>query len=97
MNKREKYTIAAFLVALIAVTAWRAMPNPPKVHVGGNRIHHGLVGAALFVTGALAKRWDVAVAGVVLATDDIDDISQWLDFKERGSTELGAVRYPNAV
>ena len=97
MNKREKYAIAAALVALVAVTAWRAMPNPPQVRVGGNRIHHGLVGAVLFVAGALAKSWDVAAAGAVLAADDIDDVSQWFDFEERGSAGLGAVRYPNAV
>lgn len=97
MNRREKYAIAAVLVAVIAVTAWRAMPNPPKVRVGGNRIHHGLVGMLMLVGGALAKRWDVAAAGAVLAADDIDDASQWLDLKEQGSAGLGAAGYPGAV
>lgn len=97
MNKQEKYAIAAVLLAAIAVTAWKAMPNPPKVRVGGNRIHHGLVGVLMLVGGALAKRWDIAAAGAVLAADDIDDAPQWLDLKERGSAGLGAVRYPNGV
>lgn len=97
MNKKEKYAVAAVLAALVAVAAWRAMPNPPKVRIGGNRIHHGLVGVLMLVGGAIAKRWDVAAAGAVLAADDIDDASQWLDLKERGSAGLGAVGYPNAA
>ena len=91
MNKKEKYAVAAASVALIAVLLWKAMPNPPKVRVGGNRIHHGLVGALLVGLGALVKRWDVAVAGAVLATDDIDDLPQWLDFAEQDSHYTEAV------
>ena len=85
MHKKEKDAVAAASVALIAVLLWRSMPNPPKVRVGGNRIHHGLVGALLVGLGALVKRGDVAAAGAVLAADDIDDLPQWLDFAEQDS------------
>ena len=91
MNKKEKYALAAASAALIAVLLWRTMPNPPKVRISGNRIHHGLVGALLVGLGALSKRWEVAAAGAILAMDDIDDLPQWLDFKEQDSGYSGAI------
>ena len=91
MNKKEKYVVAAASIAIIAVVLWRAIPDSPKVRIGGNRIHHGLVGALLVGLGILSKRWEVAAAGAVLAVDDIDDLSQWLDFREQGSIHNGVV------
>lgn len=91
MNKKEKYAVAAASVAIAAVVLWRAMPNPPKVRISGNRIHHGLVGALLVGLGVLSKRWEFAAAGAVLAADDIDDLPQWLDFKEQDSGYSGAI------
>ena len=35
------------------VKRWNAQPNPPKVYVGGYRIHHGLVGLGLVVSGVI--------------------------------------------
>ena len=75
--------VAATLAALAAVSVWRTMPNPPKVYIGGNRIHHGLAGALMFGLGVLTKRRDAAAAGLVLALDDIEDFQQWLDFAEQ--------------
>ena len=91
MNRKEKHAVAAASVALLAVLLWRAMPNPPKVRIGGNRIHHGLAGALLLAAGALSKRWDVAAAGAVLALDDREDLPQWLDFAEQDSRHTGGI------
>lgn len=91
MNRKEKYAVAAASVAIAAVLLWRAMPNPPKVRIGGNRIHHGLVGALLFGLGAFTKRWEVAAVGAVLAADDIEDLPEWLDFKERDSRYIWGI------
>ena len=89
MNTREKYVAIAVSTALLAVLLWRVTPSPPKVRIHGHRIHHGLVGAALFVVGALSKRPHIAAAGAVLAVDDIEDLLQWLDFAESGTGGTG--------
>ena len=91
MNTREKYVAIAVSTALLAVLLWRVMPSPPKVRIRGHRIHHGLIGAALFVVGALSKRPHIAAAGAVLAVDDIEDLLQWLDFAESGTSGTGRV------
>lgn len=63
----------------------------PNVRIGGNRIRHGLVGALLVGLGAMSKRREVAAAGAVLVVDDLDDLPQWLDFKEYDSGYSGAI------
>ena len=97
MNKTEKNTAIAFVAALVAVLAWRAMPNSPKVRIGGNRVHHGLVGALLLVIGTLSEKPHVAAAGAVLAVDDIEDLLQWLDFKENSTIGSNVAGYPLGV
>ena len=82
MDKEEKLVLVMSLVALIAVFAWRSMSNPPKVRVGGIRVHHGLVGAGMFVLGILSKRPHLAILGLILALDDIEDASEWLNLTE---------------
>lgn len=82
MNREEALALAAGLAALVGVVAWRSMPDPPKVRIGGIRIHHGLVGAGMFGLGVLSKKPSIALPGLILALDDIKDASEWFDLTE---------------
>lgn len=79
---KEELALVGGLTALTAVVAWRSMPNPPKVRIGGIRVHHGLIGAGLCALGILSKRPHLAIPGLILALDDIEDVSEWLNLTE---------------
>ncbi|CDI05453.1 hypothetical protein [Candidatus Nitrosotenuis uzonensis] len=66
---------------------WNSKPNPPKVYIGGYRIHHGLVGAALTVAGILSEKPALVGLGASLALDDIADMPDWLNFENGKPTQ----------
>jgi len=76
VKEREGYDLGQSATAL-----WNLQKNPGKVHVGGNRIHHGLVGAILSVYGSLENDDYVKGLGKSLMKDDIDDLPNWLNFE----------------
>jgi hypothetical protein len=64
----------------VLVRKWNAQPNPPKVYVSGNRVHHGLVGVGLAAVGLLFDNKPALGAGVRLMVDDIADSPDWFNF-----------------
>lgn len=60
---------------------WNLQPNPPKIYIGGYRIHHGLVGTLLGLVGLITEKPAITGLGVKLALDDIDDIPDWINFE----------------
>ena len=73
----------------LATGLWKSQSNPGKVYVGRNRIHHGLVGAALTLLGAYEKDDKIIGFGKALMKDDIDDLPRWLDFEDRQNFTTG--------
>jgi len=69
------------------VKTWNSQPNPPKVYVGGNRIHHGLVGVGLGIAGLIFEVPALTGLGTILAIDDIIDMPDWLNFENNSSTQ----------
>jgi len=55
-SKRAKKTNsveAGYNLVDIIVKHWNTQPNPPKVYVGGYRVHHGSVGAVSTIIGVI--------------------------------------------
>lgn len=50
-TKKANILTSGYDLADIFVKRWNAQPNPPKVYVGGYRIHHGFVGAVMTTLG----------------------------------------------
>ena len=50
MKKTNSVEVGYNLVDAI-VKPWNAQPNPPKVYVGGYRVHHGSLGAVSTMIG----------------------------------------------
>ncbi len=72
-----------------ASSLWKLQSNPQKVYVGGNRIHHGLFGAALTLYGAIEHDDYVKGLGESLMEDDVNDMPRWLDFERLNSDFTG--------
>ena len=70
--------LAKALVALSAAVAigvaWNSQRNPPKVHVGGTRIHHYQVGGLLALLGLISGSPAAVGFGTGLVLHDIDDV-----------------------
>ena len=80
VNEREGFDLGKSITTL-----WNLQKNPGKVYVGGNRIHHGLVGTILSLYGAYEKDDYVKGFGKSLMKDDIDDLPNWLNFENNGN------------
>ena len=76
VKEREGYDLGKSVTTL-----WNLQKNPGKVHVGGNRIHHGLAGAILSLYGSIESDDYVKGLGKSLMKDDIDDLPNWLNFE----------------
>jgi len=76
VKEREGYDLGE-----LATTLWNSQKNPDKVYVGGNRIHHGLIGTILGLYGASENDDYVKGLGKSLMKDDIDDLPNWLNFE----------------
>ena len=65
---------------------WKNQPNPPKVYILGNRIHHGPIFVLLTLAGLYYKKPYLVGAGITGALDDIDDLEHWFDFEDGGNS-----------
>ena len=83
---RHKKHAAGFSLATSLGEQWRARKNPPKVYIGGYRIHHGTVGLGLAILGELGDSPFVSGLGDGLMADDREDRSRWLDFERHEPT-----------
>jgi hypothetical protein len=79
--------------SLSVTSKWNSQLNPPKVYIGGYRIHHGLVGSLIAVYGLLTENKYAIGFGAGLAVDDIADMPHWLDFERNNSIQY----QPNAL
>ena len=61
---------------------WDSQNNPPKVYIGGNRLHHGLFGLGLRIYGILENDDYLKGLGKSFMKDDIKDIPDWFNFKK---------------
>lgn len=57
-----------------------------KTYFLGRRVHHGLVGGAIFLGGLKYDSPFFIGFGLGLMLDDIDDIFNWLDFEKGGDS-----------
>ena len=80
VKEREGYDLGE-----LATTLWNLQKNPDKVYVGGNRIHHGLIGSILGLYGASENDDYVKGLGKSLMKDDIDDLPNWLNFENNSN------------
>ena len=80
VNEREGYDLGKSVTTL-----WNLQKNPEKVYVGGNRRHHGLIGAILSLYGSFESDEYVKGLGKSLMKDDIDDLPNWLNFENNDS------------
>ena len=69
-------------------TSWSSQPNPPKVYIGPYRIHHGLVSAIMALAGYYYDDDYLKGAGLAGALDDIDDLPDWLNFRDNSRDAL---------
>ena len=76
VKEREGYDLGKSVTTL-----WSLQKKPGKVYVGGNRIHHGLLGAILGLYGAFENDDYVKGLGKSLMKDDINDLPNWLNFE----------------
>lgn len=67
-SKGDNPLTAGYDLANILVKRWNAQPNPPKVYVGGYRIHHGFAGTVLTIGGFIG----LVVAGTAKNKDTSD-------------------------
>lgn len=74
--------------ALSLTSKWNSQPNPPKVYIGGYRIHHGFVGSLVIIYGLLTENQYAIGMGAGLAIDDISDMPHWLDFEKQPSNNF---------
>ena len=81
-SRRKKYA-DGFSLATSLGEQWRAQKNPPKIYIGGHRIHHGTAGLGLAILGRLGGIPFVSGLGDGLMADDREDRSRWLDFERR--------------
>lgn len=61
---------------------WNSQPNPSKIYIYGNRLHHGLVGLGLGIYGILENDDYLRGLGKAIMKDDINDVPDWLNFKK---------------
>jgi hypothetical protein len=80
-NKLESI-FDGFMLGDYGVRQWNAQPNPPKVYVGGNRIHHGLAGLVIAWGGLLFDNKPAIGLGTRLMIDDLLDAPDWLNFNK---------------
>ena len=59
---------------------WNSQTNPSKVYIGGNRIHHGLLGLCLKIYGILENDEYLKGLGTSFMKDDIKDMPDWFNF-----------------
>lgn len=59
-------------------------PAGPRLWIAGQRVHHGATGCALMLAALRLRRHrrGLAVAGLLLVTDDRHDLRQW--FRREG-------------
>ena len=73
MNNTEKFAVGLSIATALGY-AWQSQKNPPKVYLGGTRVHHYHAGAAIALFGLLSGSPTVLGFGAGLVLDDIDDI-----------------------
>ena len=61
---------------------WKSQTNPKKVYIGGNRLHHGLLGLVLRIYGMLENDDYLKGLGKSFMKDDIKDMPDWFNFKK---------------
>ncbi len=76
------------------VKSWNSQPDPQNVYIEGYRIHHGLVGIALGLAGAIIEKPALTGLGAKLAIDDIADLPNWLNFERNNSIQYSQPNIP---
>lgn len=69
------------LDSLLITSKWNSQQNPPKVYVGGYRIHHGFVGSLIALYGLSTENKYAVGFGLGFTVDDIADLPDWLNFE----------------
>lgn len=79
-----------FAAAEIIMHQWNSKQIPPEVYIFGRRVHHGEIGALLYVSSLLVGKVPVPAAalgiiagiGAGLIKGDLADIKEWFRFKK---------------
>ena len=79
-----------FTAAEIIMHHWNSKQIPPEVYIFGRRVHHGEIGALLYVSSLLVGKVPIPAAalgiiagiGAGLIKGDLADIKEWFRFKK---------------
>ncbi len=55
------------------MTALQVSVSPPRLHILGLRVHHGLTGVVLAVAGLASRRRGLFAVGALLTLEDFHD------------------------